>query len=57
MIFSLGPFGNYGTGYIDLNNNKYFRELLTIPIDEQFERDFERQGIPDGYIEGSNLQL
>jgi len=56
MIFSLDAHGNYGTAYIDLNTNEFIRELLTIPEDEQREREREQQGIIDGYIEGSNLR-
>ena len=57
MVFSLDAYGNYGTGYIDLNTNEFVRELLTIPRDAQDEQEFLRQGIPDDYIEGSNLKL
>jgi hypothetical protein len=34
MIFSLDAYGNYGTGYIDLNTNEYIRELLIVPKNE-----------------------
>ena len=57
MVFSLDSYGNYGTGYIDLNTNKFVRELLSLPKDETFERQFERQGIPEDYIEDSNSKL
>jgi hypothetical protein len=56
MIFSLDEYGNYGTAYIDLNTNKLIRELVTIPEDERNEQLLQRQGIPDGYIEGTNLK-
>lgn len=30
LIFSLDAYGNYGTGYIDLETNEYVRELKTL---------------------------
>ena len=56
MVFCLDAIGNYGTGYIDLSTNKFIRELLEIPRDSQFELEFG-QGIPDDYVEGSNLEI
>jgi hypothetical protein len=55
MIFGLDAYGNYGTGYIDLNNNRYFRELLSLPNDKQNDQEFQQQGIPYDYIDGSNF--
>jgi hypothetical protein len=55
MVFSLDAYGNYGTAYIDLNTNKFVRELLIIP-DERNIQTLQHQGIPDDYIEGANLK-
>jgi hypothetical protein len=55
MIFSLDAYGNYGTAYIDLNTNEFVRELATMPNDERNEQISQHQGIPDGYLEGTNL--
>lgn len=30
MVFSLDAYGNYGTGYIDLNTDKYVREAESL---------------------------
>jgi hypothetical protein len=56
MIFSLDEYGNYGTANIDLNTNKLVHELVTIPNAERNEQILQRQGIPDDYIEGTNLK-
>jgi hypothetical protein len=43
MVFSLDAYGNYGTAYIDLNTNKFVRELLAIDREET-EQERQQQG-------------
>lgn len=47
MVFSLDVYGNYGSGFIDLNTNKYVRESSSIDISEEEKLKKEKQGIPD----------
>jgi hypothetical protein len=56
MVFSLDAYGNYGTAYIDLNTNEFVRKLVAVPNDEKNEQILQHQGIPDGYLEGTNLK-
>jgi hypothetical protein len=55
MLFSLDGYGNYGTGYIDLNTNNYVRELDSIELSDEEKRSKENQGTPD-WEEGSNIR-
>ncbi len=47
LIFSLDAYGNYGTGYIDLNTYEFIRELKIIEQTEEEKKRNEEQGIPD----------
>jgi len=54
MVFSIDSYGNYGTAYIDLNTNKFVREL------ERIERDARHEVLmPEDYerIEGATLGM
>jgi len=57
MVFSLDAYGNYGTGYIDLNTNEYVRELAVIEPSEEEILARERHDLStEGYEEGSTLR-
>jgi hypothetical protein len=44
MLFSLDAYGNYGTAFIDLNTNKFVRELLKIDREGTSEQERQLQG-------------
>ena len=58
MLFSLDAYGNYGTAYIDLNNNEFIREADIIYPSEQdlAEQELQNQNIEERE-EGSTSRL
>ena len=57
MLFSADGYGNYGTGYVDLNTNKYIRELIRIEPseEEKLEKELQNQNLEERE-EGATLR-